>query len=137
VRFHNAASSDGLSGRHHEEFEMRPIYLMALTAIVVAGCARRPDAIAPVSMPMEAYTSLSCNEMARELQAERGRLAALSETQNQAATGDAVGVFLIGIPTSTVFGGDKEGQLAASKGKVQAIEAAAMSKRCTVPGTGS
>ena len=40
-----------------------------------------------------------------------------------AVTGDAVGVFLVGVPISSVTGGNKEGQIAASKGKVDALQA--------------
>nr|NEH91309.1 hypothetical protein [Rhizobium laguerreae] len=32
---------------------------------------------------------------------------------------DAVAVFLIGVPTASTFGGEKEGQVAVAKGKVQ------------------
>jgi len=36
--------------------------------------------------------------------------------------GDAVGVFLIGVPVSSLSGSDKEGLIATSKGKVTALE---------------
>ncbi len=57
-------------------------------------------------------------------------MAAVSKAQNDAATGDAFGVFLIGVPMSSTFGGDKEGQVAVNKGKVQAIENALKAKGC-------
>ncbi len=79
---------------------------------------------------MAAYTNLGCPALVQELLKEQNTLAALSKQQNQAATGDAVGVFLIGIPASSTFGGDKEGQVAVSKGKVNAIISAIMSKGC-------
>jgi len=102
---------------------------LAISAVSVA-CAKRPDAIVPVDIPMAAYTNLSCQALASELVKERNTLASLSKQQNEAATGDAVGVFLIGVPASSTFGGDKEGQVAVSKGKVNAIENAARSKGC-------
>jgi hypothetical protein len=36
--------------------------------------------------------------------------------------GDAVGVLLIGVPISSLSGSDKEGLIAASKGKIIAME---------------
>jgi len=57
-------------------------------------------------------------------------LATVSKQQHEAATGDAFGVFLIGVPMSSTFAGDKEGQVSVAKGKVQAIQSAMMSKRC-------
>lgn len=38
----------------------------------------------------------------------------------QAATSDAVGVFFVGVPVGSLTGADKDGQIAVSKGKVQA-----------------
>lgn len=110
---------------------MRGLVLGALVlGVCLTACAKRPDAIVPVDIPMAAYTGSTCPDLARELVQEQENLAALSKAQNEAATGDAVGVFLIGAPVSSVLGGDKEGQVAVSKGKVQAIQSAMRSKGC-------
>ena len=109
------------------------IALMLGTAL--AGCAKRPDAIAPATIPIEAYSNMSCANLASAYTVEKARLAGLSAEQNSAATGDAVGVFLIGVPTSSLFGGDKEGAVAVAKGKVTAMESAAAAKKCTLPKT--
>lgn len=108
------------------------IKICAAVALTVGmfGCAKRPDAIVPVDIPMAAYSNLDCSGLAQEQIKEQATLASLSKQQNQAATGDAVGVFLIGVPASSTFGGDKEGQVAVSKGKVNAIESAIKSKGC-------
>lgn len=79
---------------------------------------------------MAAYGNLGCEQLAQEYLKEQGNLAALSKQQNQAATGDAFGVFLIGVPASSLTGGDKEGQIAVSKGKVTAIESSMKAKSC-------
>ncbi len=99
-------------------------------AVLSASCAKRTDAIVPVAIPMAAYQNMNCHDLAQEIIRENTVLASLSEQQNSAATGDAVGVFLVGVPVSSTFGGDKEGLVAVSKGKVNAIEAAIQSKRC-------
>ena len=96
----------------------------------LAGCAKRPDAIVPVDIPIAAYAGRTCPQLATELSGEQTKLTALSKEQNQAATGDAVGVFLVGVPASSVFGADKEGEVAVSKGKVLAIQNAMKSQRC-------
>ena len=79
---------------------------------------------------MAAYSNLNCKQLAAEMVTEQDNLAAISNAQNQAATADAVGVFLLGVPAGSVTGGDKEGQVAVAKGKVQAIESAIKSKGC-------
>lgn len=104
--------------------------IFAALAIALAGCAKQPDAIVPVSIPMDAYTSMSCERLATELVTEETNLATLSKSQKQAATGDAVGVFLVGVPLASATGGDKEGMIAVSKGKVEAMKAARLKKGC-------
>lgn len=102
-------------------------------ALAVSSCAKRPDAIVPADIPMAAYTSLDCNALSVELAKEQASLSAVSKKQHDAAAGDAFGVFLIGVPMSSTFGGDKEGEVAVAKGKVQAIQSASMSKGCGTP----
>ncbi|MBB4193364.1 hypothetical protein GGE45_003059 [Rhizobium aethiopicum] len=65
---------------------------------------------------------------------EKAKLDDLSKQQISAANGDAFGVFLVGVPIGRVAGGDKEGEIAASKGKVSAMQSAGMSKGCKLPG---
>ncbi|MGB3814006.1 MAG: hypothetical protein WA950_12345 [Shinella sp.] len=105
---------------------------VALAAAAVTSCAKRPDAIVPADIPMAAYTGQSCPTLKTELAKEKAALHAVSKAQHDAANGDAFGVFLIGVPMSSTFGGDKEGQVAVAKGKVQAIENAMKSKGCTI-----
>ena len=104
--------------------------IVLASALALVSCAKRPDAIVPVDIPMAAYSNQSCEGLAQELLKEQANLAAVSKQQNQAATGDAIGVFLIGVPASSTFGGDKEGQVAVTKGKVNAIESTIKSKGC-------
>lgn len=95
---------------------------LLLGAMTLAACAPGPDAIAPVSMT-GTYDRASCASAMAALTAERATLAALSEQQRNAQTGDAIGVFLLAVPVSSLTGGDKTGLIAVSKGKVLALEA--------------
>ncbi|MDI6025605.1 hypothetical protein QBK99_05230 [Corticibacterium sp. UT-5YL-CI-8] len=103
---------------------------MLAAALALNACAKRPDAIVPVDIPMAAYGNLDCAGLAQELIKERNALTSLSKQQHEAATGDAVGVFLVGVPMSSTLGGDKEGQVAVSKGKVNAMESSIKAKGC-------
>lgn len=109
---------------------MKKMICFAAAIAVLSGCAKRPGAIVPVDIPMAAYTNLDCQQLAQEQLKEQTNLAALSKSQNDAANGDAFGVFLIGVPVGSVAGADKEGDVAVSKGKVQAIDSALKSKGC-------
>ena len=97
-------------------------HVFALLAVAaMSACAQSPDAIAPVSMA-GAYDHMSCTSARSALVSERQTLASLSAAQRNAVMGDAVGVFLIGVPVSSLSGSDKEGLMATSKGKVTALE---------------
>ncbi|MGP4802769.1 hypothetical protein ACSV5G_03270 [Agrobacterium cavarae] len=106
---------------------------LLVAGLAVTACAKRPDAIVPVDVPMAAYGNMDCQSLAQEYLKEQTALLAVSKQQNDAATGDAFGVFLIGVPMSSTFGGGKEGQVAVTKGKVNAIEANLRSKGCNIP----
>lgn len=104
--------------------------LAMLVAMAAAGCAKNPDAIVALNMPANAYAGLSCEQLATEHRRSSDALASVSQQQRQAATGDAVGVFLIGVPVSSLSGGDKEGLVAQHKGEIVAIEGAMRAGAC-------
>ncbi len=95
--------------------------LPLLSLCLVTACAKGPDAIAPVSLG-PAFQATPCGTARTMLAQERAQLAALSARQRDAQMGDAFGVFLVGVPISSLGGGDREGDIATSKGKVLALE---------------
>lgn len=97
-------------------------YLVFAALPLLAACAQSPASIQPVSMG-NAFAAVSCQQARADLTAERQALAALESRQKGAVAGDAIGVFLIGVPVSSLTGGDVAGHIAASKGKVLALEA--------------
>ena len=57
-------------------------------------------------------------------------LNALSADQKKAASGDAWGVFLLGLPLSSMSGADKETEIAIAKGRLDAIDRQQTAKGC-------
>ena len=104
-----------------------------ISVAALSACAKRPGEIAAVAMPPGSYSGMSCQTLAQSYSVEAARLAGLASAQDGAATGDAIGVFLIGIPTASLAGGDKEAEIAVSKGKIEALRNAADAKRCALP----
>lgn len=86
---------------------MQKFNLAACCGVVVmlAGCATPPDRIAGV--PNQGQCTA----------ADRERLAILYSKQNKAATNDALGVFLIGLPIASMGGADNETEIAILKGR--------------------
>tara|TARA_R110002073_G_scaffold120601_2_gene262671 strand:- start:13997 stop:14338 length:342 start_codon:yes stop_codon:yes gene_type:complete len=106
---------------------MKSIYLagiIAVIAVTASGCASRAGGVAPLAIPASDYTHLSCDEIHHELGLARDRERAFTQRQNNAATADAAGVFLVLLPLGSVFGADNEGNLAQAKGEVRALERA-------------
>ena len=99
-------------------------YLAVLPAALLAlsACAPRPDSIAATPMPAGMYSHLSCSKARAERTQVQTTLDAMSAAQDKAATGDAIGVFLLGIPWSSLSGKDKAGKIATEKGKILAID---------------
>ena len=97
---------------------------LVVSSLAIAGCASRASSIAPTAIPSANYKGLSCEETKVALEQKRQKKYALTEQQNNAATGDAVGVFLVLLPIGSIFGADKEGELAQAKGEVLALEGA-------------
>lgn len=93
-------------------------------ALPIAGCASRANSIAPVAVPSANYSGLSCEETKTQLAQRTAAQTALAKSQNNAATGDAIGVFLVLLPVGSIFGADKEGELAQAKGEVMALQGA-------------
>ncbi|WP_171126017.1 MULTISPECIES: hypothetical protein [unclassified Ruegeria] len=101
---------------------IRNIGIILCSSAVISACAEQPSSIVPVAMG-DVYANVPCNK-ARELyQKETAKVPGLIAGQKQAVTGDAVGVFLIGVPVSSLSGDDLEGEIAVTKGKIAALAA--------------
>jgi hypothetical protein len=109
---------------------MKKVPAIAVIGVLLASCAEKPSAITPATIPTNAFENMSCEELTVLSANAAEDLAALEIKQTQAANGDAFGVFLIGVPLSSVAGGDKAGDVAVAKGRVIAIEAVREEKKC-------
>lgn len=100
---------------------MRVLGLMALPVVLVA-CAQQPENIAAADIGPNPYTSFNCSQLDEEELRISQALENLSADQRRAASGDAWGVFLIGLPMSSMSGNDQETAIAVARGRQQAID---------------
>lgn len=103
---------------------------MILALALVAGCAKQPEAVAALNVSSKTYSGLSCSQLSAEAVTAKQRIAALSAKQKSAATGDAMGVFLLGLPVSSMSGNDSETALAYAKGQADAIDRVRVQRGC-------
>ncbi len=106
---------------------MKNIGLLILICFFLAACATRPESIHASYVSHERYMDLDCDGLAVKMSDTRADLTKFSKMQDSKATGDAWGVFLLGIPFSKLSG-DVEGDVARLKGEVEAIETAQIKK---------
>lgn len=95
-----------------------------ILSFLISACASRATGVPPVAVSVVEYQDLSCEETKSLLAQKRQEKNALTQAQNNAATGDAVGVFLLLLPLGSVAGNDVSGDLALAKGEVNALERA-------------
>jgi len=109
---------------------MRVFLYVAVSAVVLSACAKQPENIAAAAMPTAPYERMSCAELAGHALAKTQQIEGLSAEQRDAASGDALGVFLLGLPLSSMSGGDQETAIAIARGEMNAITAVQQSRGC-------
>lgn len=107
------------------------LILASAMIVFVSACASRPESISASYVSHEKYVDNDCVALNAQMSNARAELGKVSEMQNDKANGDAVGVFLLGIPFSKLSG-DHEADVAKWKGEVGAIETAQIKNKCMV-----
>lgn len=111
---------------------MKAALLVTPLAFALASCASAPEAIDAQHVPSQLYLGYSCRALAEEYAEAEADYDRSAIAQRQAQQGDALGVFLVGIPVSSMTGGDREAEISYQKGTMNAVEEAARQKGCTI-----
>jgi hypothetical protein len=112
---------------------MRRVWLVAVAATVLTGCAKSPDSIAPAYVSDLTYRPVSCADLAIESARLQQALAQASTQQEQARGNDTVGVILLGLPVSSLSGDNVAPEIARLKGELEAIHRVGLQKKCNLP----
>lgn len=104
------------------------VAVMAITTL--AACAKAPESIAPSYVSEVPYQNYTCTQLGQEKQRLEMAYATASKAQNDARTGDAWGVFLLGLPTSSLSGGNIAPEIASLKGQMVAVDKTIIAKNC-------
>jgi hypothetical protein len=115
----------------HRRSSVRKLSLVCVAAALAAGCAKSPESIAPAYISPLSYQNFACDQLAEENVRVAAALAQASQQQRDARTNDTVGVIFLGLPVSTLSGGNVADQVARLKGEQQTLGQVAMQKRCT------
>ena len=109
---------------------MKRILVMAGLGFVLMGCAASPESIAPSYVSEVGYRSWACKDLAEETVRLSAALARTSQLQENARTGDTVGVILLGLPTASMSGQNVAPEVARLKGETEAVRKAMIGKHC-------
>ena len=102
--------------------------------LILSGCAKAPESIAPSYVSEVPYQSYTCLQLGQERARLEQAYTVTAKAQNDARTGDAWGVFLIGMPTSSLSGGNVASEVASLKGQMTAVDKTIITKGCqTLP----
>jgi hypothetical protein len=108
---------------------MRKLISLGLAALL-AACAQQPENIAAADIGPNPYSGFNCAQLSQEELRITQELDNLSAQQRRAASGDAFGVFLLGLPISSMSGNDQETAIAVARGRLQAIDQLQAARGC-------
>lgn len=106
------------------------LYPLLPAVLLAAACAKQPDAIPAAEIGTNEYRGYSCRQLSDAEVKYNQALENLSAAQRNAANGDAWGVFLLGLPLSSLSGNDKETAIAVTKGHLQSIDLEQQRRGC-------
>lgn len=113
---------------------MRNEIVAVAVAAMVTGCATSPGKIKSTYVSPIEYSHLDCDQLQRELVRVNRRLSEVAGSQKKESTKDAValGVGLVVFWPALFFmlGDDQKEEISRLKGQYEALETAAIEKKC-------
>jgi hypothetical protein len=106
------------------------LVLMAAALGSLGACAASPESIPPAAIPPSIYAGYSCEHLLGLQQRIALALQTAMLQQKSASINDAWGVFLIGLPTASMGGGDIAPQVASLKGQQVTVSELILSQNC-------
>lgn len=98
--------------------------------LLLTACAKPPEDISAVAVPVDPYLRKTCVELAA-LHVERRRtLIDLEARQRATVQEDRDAMWAVHVPVGSIRGGDKEGEVASTKGELRAIASARRAGAC-------
>lgn len=106
------------------------LFALSAAGVALSGCATKPESIAPAYVSDIQYLNMTCAQLGEEQARLVAALAAASDAQRKARSGDTVGVIFLGLPTASLSGSNQASNIARLKGELDALQRAAIKKDC-------
>jgi uncharacterized protein YceK len=116
---------------------MRNVALVALTSLIMGGCASSSDKITATYVSPIQYENYNCRQLAEEAQRLSRRASDVAGAQDSQATKDTVATAVAVVifwPAAFMVGGDRNtaAELGRMKGEMEAIEQVSIRKNCGI-----
>lgn len=106
------------------------VLLIGLTAVALSGCAQSPESVQPAYASEVPYMTWTCDQLGQEDANLSAALSQASKQQEDARTGDTVGVIFLGLPVSSMSGSNVAPEIARLKGQINAVRTVGIKKNC-------
>ena len=106
------------------------ILIVCVACAAIAGCAQKPDAIQASYISPTTYDGWSCSQLQSEAARVDAALARASAQQEQARSNDTAGVIFLGLPVSSLSGGNVAPQIADLKGRKDVLQQTQIRRNC-------
>jgi hypothetical protein len=107
-----------------------PTIFAVCIAASLGGCAASPESIPATNIPPSIYAGYSCNRLLNLQQRIEASVQTAMLRQKSASINDAWGVFLWGLPTASISGGDIAPQVASLKGQRATVSSLISAQGC-------
>ena len=116
---------------------MRKVVSIALTALIMGGCASSSDKITATYVSPIQYENYSCRQLGEEAQRLSRRASEVAGAQDSQASRDTVATAVAVVifwPAAFMVGGDRNtaAELGRMKGEMEAIEQVSIRKNCGI-----
>ena len=98
--------------------------------LLLAACAAKPENIQASYISPMTYDGYSCSQLLQESSRIESALVTASKKQNDARTGDTIGVILLGLPVSSLSGSAVAPEIAKLKGEKNTLQQTLIAKNC-------
>lgn len=101
-------------------------------AVALTACAQKPESIQAAYVSPTSYQGWSCQQLQSEATRVDAALQRASAAQEKARSNDTVGVIFLGLPVSSLSGGNVATQIADLKGRKDVIEQTQIQRNCII-----
>lgn len=109
---------------------MKKLIFTMLCVVALAACAQKPEAIQASYISPTTFAGMNCSQLQAEATRVDNALVIASAQQEKARSNDTAGVIFLGLPVSSLSGGNVAPQIADLKGRKEVLHQSQIQRGC-------